>query len=64
MVKALVLYHSQQFGNTQKMAIAIAEGLKEENCEVTLYNTNDGRFNLTTYPQYDCIALGTPDYFS
>jgi NAD(P)H dehydrogenase (quinone) len=64
MVKALVLYHSQQYGNTGKMAEAIAEGLKGEKSEVTLYNTNDGRFDITKYPQYDCIALGTPDYFS
>jgi NAD(P)H dehydrogenase (quinone) len=64
MVKALVLYHSQQVGNTGKMAEAVAEGLKGEKCEVTLHNTNEGRFDITKYPQYDCIALGTPDYFS
>jgi flavorubredoxin len=64
MVKVLVLYHSQQFGNTGKMAEAVAEGLKGEKCEVTLHNANEGRFDITKYPQYDCIALGTPDYFS
>jgi NAD(P)H dehydrogenase (quinone) len=64
MVKALVLYHSQQYGNTQKMAEAVAEGLKGEKCEVTLYNTNEGRFDITKYPQYDCVAFGSPDYFS
>ena len=64
MVKALVLYHSQMFGNTGKMAEAVAEGLKGEKCEVTLHNTNEERFDITKYPQYDCIALGTPDYFS
>ncbi len=64
MVKALVLYHSQQYGNTGKMAEAVAMGLKEENCEVTLHNANEGRFDITKYPQYDCVALGTPDYFS
>ena len=64
MVKALVLYHSQQYGNTHKMAEAVAEGLSSINYEVTLHNTNDGRFIIANYPQYDCIALGTPDYFS
>lgn len=64
MVKALVLYHSQQFGNTQKMAEAVAEGLRSVDCEVTLFNTNSRRFDITKYPQYDCIAFGTPDYFS
>jgi len=64
MVKALVLYHSQQYGNTKKMAEAVADGLRSANCEVTLHNANDGRFKITDYPQYDCIALGTPDYFS
>ena len=64
MVKALVLYHSQQYGNTQKMAEAVAEGLRNASCEVTNFNTNDERFDITNYPQYDCIAFGTPDYFS
>ncbi|MGD0802473.1 MAG: flavodoxin domain-containing protein [Candidatus Bathyarchaeia archaeon] len=64
MVKALVLYHSQQYGNTGKMAEAVAEGLKGEKCEVTIHNTNEGRFDITEYPQYDCVAFGTPDYFS
>ena len=28
MVKALVLYHSQEFGNTAAMAEAVAEGIQ------------------------------------
>ncbi len=64
MTKALVLYHSQQHGNTGKMAKAIAEGLRSEGCEVTLHNANDKRFPITEYPPYDCVAFGTPDYFS
>ena len=64
MAKALVLYHSQQFGNTKKMAEAVAEELNGEKCEVTLHNTNEGRFDITKYPQFDCVAFGTPDYFS
>ena len=64
MTKALVLYHSQQYGNTQKMAEAVAEGLRSEGCDVTLHNANDTRFPITGYPDFDCVALGTPDYFS
>ncbi len=64
MAKALVLYHSQEFGNTAAMAEAVAEGLKSAGCEVDLFNTNDGRFDVTTFPQYDCAAFGSPDYYS
>ena len=63
-MKALVLYHSQEFGNTEAMAQAVAEGLKDVGCEVDLFNTNEGRFDVTTFPQYDCVAFGSPDYFS
>ena len=45
-------------------ARAVAEGLIEEGCKVTLHNANKGRFDIDTYPQYDCVALGTPDYYS
>jgi flavorubredoxin len=64
MTKALVLYHSQQHGNTGMMAEEIAEGLRSEGCEVTLHNANDERYPIEEYPLYDCVAFGTPDYFS
>jgi flavorubredoxin len=64
MTKALVLYHSQQHGNTGKMAEEIAEGLRSEGCDVTLHNANDERYPIEEYPLYDCVAFGTPDYFS
>jgi len=64
MAKALVLYHSQEFGNTKAMAEAVAEGLRAAGCEATLFNTNEGRFDVTEFPQYDCAAFGSPDYFS
>lgn len=64
MVKALVLYHSQEFGNTAAMAEAVAEGLRAAGCEVDNFNTNDGRFDVTRFPQYDCAAFGSPDYYS
>ena len=64
MAKALVLYHSQEFGNTAPMAEAVAEGLKAAGCEVDIFNTNDGRYDVTQFPQYDCAAFGSPDYYS
>lgn len=64
MAKALVLYHSQEFGNTKVMAEAVAEGLKAAGCQVDLFNTNEGRFDVTRFPQYDCAAFGSPDYYS
>jgi flavorubredoxin len=64
MVKALVLYHSQEFGNTAAMAEAVAEGLESAGCDVELFNTNDGRFDVTGFPKYDCVAFGSPDYYS
>ena len=64
MIKALVLYHSQEFGNTAAMAEAVAEGLQDAGCEVNLFNTNEGRFDVTQFPQYACAAFGSPDYYS
>ena len=50
--------------NTILMAEAVAEGLREAGCEVDLFNTNDGRYDITQFPQYDCAAFGSPDYYS
>jgi flavorubredoxin len=63
-MKALVLYHSQQYGNTAAMAKAVAEGLQAAGCGVDSFNTNDGRFDITHFTQYDCVAFGSPDYYS
>ena len=60
-MKALIIYHSQQHGNTGKMAEAVADGFGEG---ATLWNTNEERFDVNMVPEYDCIAVGTPDYFS
>jgi multimeric flavodoxin WrbA len=46
------------------MAEAVAEGLREGGCEVDLFNTNDGRFDINQFSQYDCAAFGSPDYYS
>ena len=64
MTKALVLYHSQEHGNTAAMAVAVAQGLRDAGCEVDSHNTDDGRFDIKQFPQYDCVAFGSPDYYS
>ena len=64
MTKALVLYHSQEYGNTHAMAEAVAEGLRAGGCEVDMFNTDDGRFDIARFPSYDCAAFGSPDYYS
>jgi len=46
------------------MAEAVAEGLRTAGCEVDLFNTNDKRFDLTEFPKYECVAFGSPNYFS
>ena len=33
--------------NTLPMGEAVAEGLREAGCEVDLFHTNDGRFDIT-----------------
>ena len=63
-MKALVLYHSQERGNTKAMAEAVAEGLESAGAEVDLHNTNDARFDIERYAAYDCAAVGSPDYYS
>jgi flavorubredoxin len=60
-MKILVLYHSQQHGNTGKMAKAVAEGIGKD---ATLWNVNEERFDVSKLPEYDAYAVGTPDYFS
>lgn len=64
MVSVLVLYHSQQYGNTKRMAVAVAEGAKEAGAEVVLHNANEGRFDIEEYRRFDAAAFGSPDYYS
>ena len=58
MAKILVIYHSQQFGNTGILADALAEGAREENLEVVLINTNERRVTLKEFVDADAVALG------
>ncbi len=64
MQKILVIYHSQQFGNTKVLAEAVGEGAREGGAEVELINTNERRITLDEFLASDAVAVGTPDYFS
>lgn len=64
MRSVLVLYHSQEYGNTGAMAEAVAEGARSAGADVTLVNTNERRITMDEYRAFDAVAFGTPDYFS
>jgi flavorubredoxin len=46
------------------MAKAVAEGLEAEGADVTLHNTDEKRYDIMQFPQVDCVAVGSPDYYS
>ena len=64
MTSILILYHSQEYGNTKLMAEAIAEGVEQFGGKATLFNTNDKRFVIEEFRQFDAVAFGSPDYYS
>ncbi len=60
----LILYHSQEYGNTAAMAQAVGEGARDAGADVTLVNTNEQRLDPEQYRDFDAVAFGTPDYYS
>jgi flavorubredoxin len=64
MSSVLVLYHSQEYGNTAAMAEAIGEGARTAGADVTLVNTNEKRMDPERYRDFDAVAFGSPDYYS
>jgi multimeric flavodoxin WrbA len=64
MGEVIVIYHSQQYGNTKILAGALADGAREAGAKVELINTNEHRVTLNEFLSADAVALGTPDYFS
>jgi multimeric flavodoxin WrbA len=61
----LVIYHSQQRGNTRKMAELVAQGCQQvAGVEVELIDVNQQRVNMDDLVAADGLALGTPDYFT
>jgi len=65
MKKILVIYHSQQRGNTRKMAELVAQGCQQvAGVETRLIDVNEQRVNIDDLVAADGLALGTPDYFT
>jgi len=64
MPSVLVLFHSQEFGNTRAMAEAVGEGARKAGADVRLVNTNEQRLDMETYRTADGVAFGSPDYYS
>lgn len=62
-MRVLILFHSQEYGNTQAMAEAVATGAKVVGANVTLINTNKQRMDIDEYRKYDVVAFGSPDYY-
>lgn len=62
--KILVLYHSQEKGNTHAMAEAVAKGASGLGAKVKLINTNEERADVEEFRKADAVAIGTPDYYS
>ncbi len=60
MPKALVVYDSKT-GNTEKMARAISEGIKEAGLDVEVKKVDDA--SLDDLIAADAIVLGSPTYF-
>jgi NAD(P)H dehydrogenase (quinone) len=59
--KMLILYYSEG-GNTQRMAMAIAEGARSREMDVTVEKVEE--FKVSLLPEYDAIVIGSPTYFS
>jgi len=65
MKKIMIVYHSQQKGNTKAMADLVAQGCNEvSDVEVKLINVNEERVDVDELEACDGLALGTPDYFT
>ncbi|MBC7236144.1 MAG: flavodoxin family protein, partial [Chloroflexi bacterium] len=66
MKKVLIIYHSQEFGNTAKCAELVARGVRQAgDIEVEMINTNEAnRVDMKALAACDGVAFGSPDYAS
>jgi len=61
----LVVYHSQEKGNTRAMAELVAKGCREvAGVEVELVPVFNQRADMDAVARADGLALGSPDYFT
>lgn len=61
MAKVLVVYHTQR-GNTEKLALAVKEGM--ESCGIDVVLKKAFEADLEDLLSRDGYCFGTPDYFS
>ncbi|MGA2774913.1 MAG: flavodoxin domain-containing protein [Candidatus Omnitrophota bacterium] len=61
MAKVLVVYHTQT-GNTEKLALAVKEGV--ESCAIDVILKKASEASLEDLLSSDGYCFGTPDYFS
>lgn len=59
MVKVLIAYDTK-YGNTQRVAELIAEGLKEKGSDTSVQNMKKVDFN--SVEQFDAILMGSPNH--
>jgi len=65
MKRILIVYHSQEKGNTKRMAELVAQGCrKQPGIDVELVNVNEKRVDMDAAEKADAYALGSPDYFT
>lgn len=65
MKRILVVYHSQEKGNTRQMAELVAKGCAQvAGVEAQSINVNESRVNMDAAEKADAYALGSPDYFT
>jgi len=60
MARVLVCYYSRT-GNTEKMAVKIAEVMKKEGLEVDLKKVE--KVSVDELLDYDCLIFGSPTYY-
>lgn len=60
MSEILIVYYSR-IGNTEKLAKAIAEGVREGGANPTVKSTEE--VDVNTFPDFDGIIAGSPVYF-
>jgi multimeric flavodoxin WrbA len=61
----LVIYHTQQKGNTGKCAELVAQGCRQvAGVQVKLIDVNKARVDMDELVAAAGVALGTPDYFT
>jgi len=63
--RIVVIYHSQEHGNTRAAAELVAGGVRESgDFELVIRNAGDGRLDPGILAGCAGAAFGTPDYFS